>query len=733
MNLFIVESPGKKKKIQGFLGAGWKVEASIGHVRDLPKDENGVYPPDYVPRYEVTKKDVIKTLAGLVREAEAVYLATDPDREGEAIAWHLQMALGLKEPFRVTYTEITEAAVKKAVSQARKIDMDLVRAQEGRRVLDRLVGYPVSAAVQSAADQKDLSAGRVQTPALRLVVEREAAIRDFKSVTHFGAELVFEAVQHVTDGWKASWNSKNWLPKGQEYFLDKAVAEKIAALRTLTVTAYEETEAKQAPPAPFTTSTLQQAASNALKFNPRRTMDLAQKLYEGGHITYMRTDSPNLSEEAIAQIRSLASQNDWPVPPKPRVWKSKEGAQEAHEAIRPTHFEVESAGESADEKALYRLIRLRALASQLEDALFAATKAVLETEMDGKRVVFEAKGRRLTRPGWRVVVDGDQTEDQEEEGGEPANPIPELREGAMATALSGEVKTKKTNPPARFTQAALIRELEKRGIGRPSTYASIMEKISEKEYWTENKKRQLEPTALGEKLLSYLVGGFGFAEYEYTKNMELRLDDIAEGKAEYLGVVTEADGILQKELGSFIKTRGIACPTCGSLLVHRKGKNDKGEYNFWPCSNKSCQESFRDDNGKPNFVKKESAPLSEYMCPDCGRPLRLINSKSGKPFWGCSGFNDPEKPCKATFPDDNGKPGAKKEGVPLSEHKCQLCGRPLRHIEKGEMNFWGCSGFNDPVKPCKATYEDDNGKPGKRNVPKSSGSKGSKDSKGKRK
>jgi DNA topoisomerase-1 len=729
MNLLIVESPGKVKKIQGFLGNGWKVAASVGHVRDLPEKENGVNPPDYVPRYEITKPDVIKSLTGLVKEAKAVYLATDLDREGEAIAWHLQEALKLKEPFRVTYTEITEAAVQNGVAQAHKIDMNLVHAQEARRVLDRLVGYPASRAVQDAAGQKGLRAGRVQSPALRLVVERETVIRNFKSTTHFGVELVFEAVQHVSDGWKAVWNTKNWLDEGQEYFLDKAVAERIAALRSLTVASYEEKEVKQTPPAPFTTSTLQQAASNALKFSPQQTMDLAQKLYEGGHITYMRTDSPNLSEEAIAEIRSLASKKDWPVPPKPRTFKSKAGAQEAHEAIRPTHFEEPEAGDNVNANALYRLIWVRAVASQLEDALFMATKAVLETELDGKKVIFEAKGRRMLEPGWRVVMEGDQTEDPDAEE-EAANPIPELREGAMATALSGEVKTKKTNPPARFTQASLIRELEKRGIGRPSTYASIMNKITGQKYWTENKKRQLEPSPTGEQIISFLVGHFGFVEYEFTKNLELRLDDIAEGKTDYHTVVSETDDIHQQELSNFYRRpqgKGFACPACGSLLVHLSGKNKETSkpYDYWRCKNEACKKSFPNDNGKPD-INKASATLSEHPCPECGRPLSHLvkEGPGGYDFWACSGYKDAENPCSAKYKDEGGKPGAKKEAVPLSEHPCPKCGRPLRHLVSdrndrgGGYNFWSCSGYQDVNKPCKATYKDDGGKPGDMNVPK---------------
>jgi DNA topoisomerase-1 len=505
MKLFIVESPGKVKKIQGFLGPDWKVTASVGHVRDLPHNEIGVYPPKFEPQYVPTERGqkVIDDLKKLTAKSSGVYLATDPDREGEAIAWHLQEALNLRDSNRVTYTEITESAVKKALDSTRKIDLNLVKAQEARRVLDRLVGYNVSPVVASVAG-KVLSAGRVQTPSLKLVVERELAIKNFKQTTHFGVELSFDTIPVVTDGWRAIWNPKNWLSEGQTYFLDRAIAEKIAEIKALTVAFYSEGEAKQAPPAPFTTSSLQQAASNVLKIDPKETMALAQKLYESGHITYMRTDSPNLSEESIADIRSLASKNDWPVPPNPRVWKSKEGAQGAHEAIRPTHFEADTAGDSEKESTLYNLIRVRAIASQLEDTVFTTVKATLVSDLDGEEVIFDAKGRKLISPGWKALVSDDQADDssKDKDKEELDNPIPKLREGSSVNPTAGEVKTKKTAPPARYTQASLIRELEKRGIGRPSTYATIMDNIVTRGYIHANPKRQLEATELGTEVIS---------------------------------------------------------------------------------------------------------------------------------------------------------------------------------------------------------------------------------------
>jgi DNA topoisomerase-1 len=589
MKLLIVESPGKVKKLQGFLGSDWKVAASVGHVRDLPVKEMGLAAPDFAPHYVPTDRgrEVLVNLAVLVKKAEAVYLATDPDREGEAIAWHLADALKLKVFQRVTYSEITEKAVRSALAAPRSLDMALVKAQEARRALDRFCGYLVSGPLSSASGEK-LSAGRVQSPALRLVVEREKEIRGHSSVTHYGAELTFDQADHITDGWKAVWDSKPFLREGSVYLTDKAAVEKAAAIRSLTVLACEETENRAAPPAPFTTSSLQQAASNTLKLTPKRTMELAQKLYEAGTITYHRTDSPNLSQEAITAIRALAEEKGWPLPDAPRVWKAKEGAQEAHEAIRPAHAEQEIAGESEEEKALYQLIRLHALASQLADAVFAVRVLRLGADPDGKEAVFEARGRTLLTEGWKILLHADQADDTETEA---ENPVPALKPGSGLTALSGAVLTKKTKPAPRYPEAALVRELEKRGIGRPSTYAAILDTIAKRGY-VATEKRFIVPTPLGEKVIEALAGRFAFSEYAFTRDMEQALDDIASGKGEYKAVVSRAYNQLQNELAAFLKATGKVCPKCGRAMVHRV-KPGKGGYDFWGCSGyPDCKEKL---------------------------------------------------------------------------------------------------------------------------------------------
>lgn len=712
MKLLIVESPGKIKKLQSILGADWRVAASCGHVRDLPNQDYGLEPPDFTLRYAETKPDVLKRLGALAKDAEEVFLASDPDREGEGIAWHLKDALGLKAYKRVTYTAITPRDVQAGLASPRDIDMNLVHAQEARRALDRLCGYKVSGPLGRAVREEKMSAGRVQSPAVRIVVERERAIRSFVSTTHFGVELLFEAVENVSDGWKAAWlPGEGWLGDGQEYFQDKEAAEKIAALRTLDILSCEEKESRTAPPAPFTTSSLQQAASNALKFKPKKTMELAQKLYEAGHITYMRTDSPNLSESAIAEIRAYCDAQGWPLPAKPRTWKSKAGAQEAHEAIRPTHADVETVGETDDERALYKLIRVRTLASQLADAVFDVRVARLAGDVDGKKAVFEAKGRTLKDPGWKVVMGMDASLADTEES-EPDNAVPLLKSGCQATAIRGEVKTKRTKPAARFSEASLIREMEKRGIGRPATYAAIMENIATRSYVKEE-KGFLVPTPRGEKLVDALVGSFGFLDLDFTSHMEDRLDDVANGKVNYVDCVGSFHAQLVEELGKFVLAHAVPCPACGDREQFRHIYSREKGWNFWGC--KACGATFADDDGRPGPQReKRAAELTDFLCKKCGKPLQHLKGtkKDGSgqyDFFSCS-----DKECGAKYDNVGGKPVAREAPV-LSEHTCKKCGKALvpRPTKNGGVWF-GCSGFPE----CKVRYwSKDDGTPDYDNPP----------------
>lgn len=661
--LVIVESPGKVKQITAALGSGYKVVASVGHVRDLPQKETGISPPDFKPAYEPTDrgKDILARLKKDVAAASAVILATDPDREGEAIAWHLADALNLTDPQRVTFSAITKDAISAAIAAPRKIDMDLVRAQEARRVLDRIVGYRVSPELSNRSGQA-LSAGRVQSVAVRLVVDRERVIQAFKATKHFGAELFFDNEDGTK--WKAVWDTKPHLPAGETYILDEALAQRIAAIRTVTVGDFQDSEKGRAPAAPFTTSTLQQVAGKKLKFKPKRTMELAQRLYEQGAITYHRTDAPNMDEAGQLDIAEYARGAGLALADKPRKWKAKESAQEGHEAIRPTSAKVLEAGENADEKALYQLIWQRAIASQLADAVYAVRTVLLDAPDESPAVQFKASGRTLITPGWLTVYseEADESEGKDDGDEESNNPIPALESDASIEASSGQLQAKTTRPPNRFTEPTLVAEMERLGIGRPSTYANILENITGRAYVTSDKKGYLIPSEVGASVRDALVTRFGFVELDYTRELEEQLDLIADGKAEYTPVIAAAWEALDSEIAKLADANmpvANPCPECGKALARRKG-----QYGFfWSCTGyPDCKVSMPDNKGKPG-ERKAPPPPTGIDCPDCGKELARRTgttkpkTKGMKPrdydFYSCTGYPT----CESKFQTGaDGKP-----------------------------------------------------------------------------
>jgi DNA topoisomerase I len=619
MRLMIVESPTKAKKIASLLGDDWVVKASMGHIADLPDHELAIAPETYELHYVPSARgqDVINALLPLVKQAEEIYLASDPDREGEAISAHLKSNLNITSYKRVTFNEITEAAVHAAIDAPRQIDANLVSAQEARRALDRLIGFRVSPPLSSNAGM-NLSAGRCQSPAVRLVVDRQAEIDNFKVTDHFSALVEFD-----DGGWTAEWNTKPFLGPDAPYVLDQSLAERAAACRAFTVTASSEKTQTASPPAPFTTSALLQAAGASLGFAPALTQALAQKLFEGGHITYHRTDSPNLSDDGIAAIQKFATEQGWPVCERPRHWPSPEGAQEAHEAIRPTHVETQKAGEGEQQEALYSLVWRRAVACQLADAEYRVITAELVSEAGGERFEFQARSSALTEKGWKIACeDNDKSTDEDEEE-TASGTLPLLDQGSAATAANGRLLRQATKPPVRYSETSLIRKLEHMGIGRPSTFASIVSHVCEREYVTVQ-KRFLYPAPAGIAIVQGLGGHFSFMDYDYTKDLEKRLDLIAEGKDDYLKVVSDLDSILDSELG------GLA-------------------------------------NEAPRFP-----------CPTCGKALHLINGKKG-PFWGCSAFKDG---CKFICQDDGGKPGAAIEHTDTPSEKALAYAHSLAEENK---------------------------------------------------
>jgi len=602
MKLMIIESPGKRKKLSAILGAGWQVEASYGHIRDLPNRELGVDAPEFKPKYVISEgsEAVVSKLKALIQKADEVYLATDPDREGEAISWHLQQALNIKSPKRVAFSAINKTVVLAAVAQPRSIDIPRVLSQEARRVIDRLVGYMVSPALSNLAGT-GMSAGRVQSPAVRLVVEKEREIRAFRVVSHYTVELCFADAKLT---WTALWKTKpDFVSKENPYVLDAALAAEISLTKQVEVVQFGDSEEGEAPPAPFTTSTLQQAASVNLKLNPKPAMLAAQRLYEQGAITYHRTDNPNLDDETYEQLSAYCVSVGLVVVSKRREWKAKEGAQEGHPAVTPTDFGQECAGETDDEKALYALIRERAIASQLTNAVYAVRTVILKSAKtaQGKPVHFEAKGRTLIQEGWRGFLGGDATEAEDDKEQVSSNPVPQMNVGDVLPVSSGKVKNVKTKAPKRYTEASLVKKLESEGIGRPATYASIMEGIVSRSY-VRHDGRYLVPTDAGEWVIDSLVGRFEFIDVGFTRELEIELDRIATGQSAYITTVRNLYERLSRELPALA---GLAMP-------------------------------------KP-------------PCPECGKPLRRIKGKNGF-FWGCSGY--PE--CSETLPDVNGKPGDKK-------------------------------------------------------------------------
>ncbi len=726
--LLIVESPTKAKKIQPMLGAGWRVIASAGHIRDLPIRELGVVPETFALQYEViaNKKDVVARLWEAVKSADAIYLATDPDREGEAIAWHLRETLRLRGAKRVTFHEITRAAVDAALREPRDIDEARVRAQEGRRCLDRLVGYRVSPALGRASG-RPMSAGRVQTVAVLLVVNREHEIRGFQTRLHYSVVLTFA---NGDQQWTAEWHFKPFLASPDErLWTDKDFAERVAGMRSVRVGKCDETVANVAPPAPFTTTTLQQAASIALRLKVATTMALAQKLFEKGHITYHRTDDPNLAPEAIEAIRQFARRAGLALPDRARRFKSKGNAQEAHEAIRPTHVEVADVGGASrtdspatpEEQRLYELIRNRAIASQLADATYDVRTVILESDqrLDGRPVHFVARGRTLRTPGFRALVADDQAEERSEESA--ANPIPRLAVGARLEATSGRAESRKTKPPVRYTEATLVKALEAHGIGRPSTYAAIISTIQSRDYVGEQKDRKFAPTELGESLIGSTRGKFSFVDVGFTCDMEKQLDEIADGSRRYLDVVRAVNATLDAELAAFDGStlagvaRGPQCPSCNTGHLIKRTSKAAGKTSFWGCVRyPECKAAFNDVGGTPDLTPR--APRIEGgSCPTCSSGVLVRHENDRGPWWGCSRFRDG---CLSRFLDIDGKP----DGTPMPARadpfanpdaiKCPKCKKGVLVQRTGSRGpFWSCFSRAETKRRCKFTCDDVEGKP----------------------
>ncbi|MDD2823462.1 MAG: type I DNA topoisomerase [Candidatus Daviesbacteria bacterium] len=638
-NLVIVESPTKARTLSKYLGSDYRVEASMGHIRDLPKSELGIdtennFEPKYVvPRDKVKKVNELKKIA---KTAENLWLATDPDREGEAIAWHLQYLLTESKGMakiptsRVAFHEITESAIKEAFEDPREVDLRLVDAQQARRVLDRIVGYKLSPLLWRKV-KSGLSAGRVQSVALRLIVEREAEVNAFKAVEYWSieADLKSGAGHFIAnliekDGKKLVIN--NQIEANNHVKALEAAEYKISRIA--------KKEVRKFPAPPFTTSTLQQTSSNRLGMSAKKTMMIAQTLYEHGLITYMRTDSVNLSTQAISQARSYIETNFGKnyVPQSARVYKTKSKvAQEAHEAIRPTNINVTgetlktSEGMTRDYIRVYELIWKRMMASQMSEAVMDQTSVDVTA---ASSYLFRATGSTIKFDGWLKVFG--KVIEEEEEGEKDSQSLPELKENESLSLLTLLPNQHFTEPPPRFNEASLIKKLEELGIGRPSTYAPILSTIQDR-YYVEKREKKFFPTELGITVNNFLMKYFpDIFDYTFTAEMEDNLDSIATGEKQWKPIISSfykpfAEK-LEKVEGEAERVKVIAeetdkdCPECGKKLVIKFGKFGK----FLACS------------GFPDCKHTESYEQAvDAICPDCGGEIVMRKTKKGRPFYGC--------------------------------------------------------------------------------------------------
>lgn len=640
-NLVIVESPSKAKTIGKYLGPDYTVKASMGHLRDLPKSTMGVdlegdFTPHYIP--VKGKEDLIKELKSAAAQVDTVYLATDPDREGEAISWHLKELLNLPDSkaHRVTFNEITQKVVRESIANPRDIDYDLVDAQQARRILDRIVGYQLSPLLWKKV-RRGLSAGRVQSVATRLVVDRENEIRAFQPKEYWSLDVKLNRVGKVGSFIAHYWgeDKKRELENEEQ---TQAIIDDVQG-KEFTVSNVKLAEKKRSAAPPFTTSTLQQEASRKLGMTPKRTMAIAQQLYEGvdvegegtlGLITYMRTDSLRLSDEAMTAAADFINHRygNAYYYGKFHVFKTKSGAQDAHEAIRPTHVELDPErikdSLNKDQYRLYKLIWSRFLASQMANAIYDTVS--IDTQCAGH--TFRSSHQSMRFPGFIAVYE----EGKDEEGEAVGSPLPDLQAGDKALAESFDKEQHFTQPPARYTEASLVKAMEEKGVGRPSTYASIVSTIQDRDYVNKQDKR-LAPTALGEVVTGLMMERFkDIIDVEFTANMENNLDQVEEGKRNWKELISEFYRDFHQELEDAEQAlEGVRlkvpdeptdeiCELCGRNMVIKMGRFGK----FLAC---------------PGFPEcKNAKPLVERMpgrCPVCGSGMLKRKSKRGFAFYAC--------------------------------------------------------------------------------------------------
>ena len=747
MKLVVIEGPGKRPTIKKYLGEGYEVFATKGHVRDLPVHGFGVdINNNFEPKYEILddKKDVIKSLKEVASKAEQIYLATDPDREGEAISWHVANVLGLnpKDNVRIEFNEISKDAVQHALSVPRSIDANLVDAQQARRVLDRLVGYKLSPIISKKIQPK-LSAGRVQSVTLKLVVDREREILNFKPEEWWSINASLAKIGEADKPFSANLLNKN----GKKIKITSA-KEKEDFLADIAnqqwrISNLKKSVTKSHPPAPYITSSMQQDALNKLGMTLKRTTSSAQQLYEGVEIegrgkialvTYIRTDSVRVSPDAQKVARNYITKTfgEKYCPTTPNIYKSKKSAQDAHEAIRPIYIDIKpedvKKSLTTDNYMLYKLIYERFLASQMADATYNS----VSVDIDVKDYTFRATGRTPIFAGYTILYQEYVPKDKEDD--ETFSTIPELTEGEIVDLVGLKTNQRFTKPPARYTEASLVKAMEEKGIGRPATYTPTITVLFNRKY-TENERHYIKPTELGCAVVDLLVQYFpDIMNITFTADMESDLDDIANGNKEWHGIIANFYTGFKQELDkaydalkTFAEETDEVCEKCGSKMVIRMGKYGK----FLACSNYPNCKNIK------NIPGDNEQEETDEVCPECGNKLLVRMSKYGK-FLACSNYPEcvytknintennaiveTDKVCDkcghkmvervgkygkflacSNYPNCKNIMSINIMSINKKVGKCPLCGKDIveKRNKKGNI-FYGCSGYPN----CNMIYSD---------------------------
>ncbi|MDR1577616.1 MAG: hypothetical protein LBT86_05240 [Deltaproteobacteria bacterium] len=718
MKLLIVDSLAEAKKIQGLLGGEWLAVACKGYARVAPR--RFLWDPDQPSPapMALTARSVklIDELRSLVKDAEAVYLGTPPDADGERVAWQLAESLGLTNPQRIVFSELTKVAIETALSNPRPFRFNLAKSQAAYRFIDSL--SQATSQVIQAISGKFFTVNLIEAAALELLYEREKQLQADNASSSYGVELTFSPENQKELTWRAIWNPKNWLSEGETGFHDHKIALRLAELKKVTVASHKEGKFFQNPSPPFTTASLLISSAKNLFLDPLRTLEMATRLYENGHITHPITDNPLLLPKVIEEIRAIAENFGWPMPLEPRVYVESGGLGEGLECVRPVDLNVETAGTFEDEKNLYKLIRLRTISSQMTSAVYNMSQVVLWATIDDlkddkkedKKVFFEGKSQRLIKPGFKALLNEDQKSEDLERG--QGNPIPKLWPRENLIVRQGRVLTKEATDQGHYTKASLIEELARRGVNRPRVTATAVSNLGLRGYAAADKRGVLRHAVLGQELNDFLVTDFPSLSIANTRPIFEALERVARGEDNWLVAMATFQDAVTKDLVKIGRETALACPDCGQPLRRVADHKVGSPPIHYFCANEECGAMFLDKDGELGSRRLLVTP-TKRQCPNCHEPLSYVKGhKNGAAygFWSC---RDREK-CGSKFHDVNGVPGEEFSRILESNQTCPDCGSKIVGVKETKLDRifyrWRCENQD----PCGATFKNNHGRPGEK-------------------